>query len=287
MPLACSSPVAARGVGLAHEERGSLPWLEARNQHTGGLSRRRLGGPLSGSSARPWLLVADILVGAPHVGRPSMMRSNCQMPGPRPEPAEAGADIAQAVVNWGLPGGGSERSAVAAAWMPHEKPGKGAAGPTSNRRAPRDMLRACARQMRCDGGAAIAAAEAAGAPTRGPVEGAPTQGTVEKEEEARPVRGGGGHRPKDRRGGGHRPEDRLDVDGSRRRFKLGFARGCLIVILHPRWRGSNRALAVNCRQLSYRQLSSPYGGGILDRVAALPRSTPVSPRLVQPELSAG
>jgi len=25
------------------------------------------------------------------------------------------------------------------------------------------------------------------------------------------VRGGGGHRPKDRRGGGHRPEDRLDV----------------------------------------------------------------------------
>ena len=68
MPLACSSPVAARGVGLAHEERGSLPWLEARNQHTGGLSRRRLGGPLSGSSARPWLLVADILVGAPRVG---------------------------------------------------------------------------------------------------------------------------------------------------------------------------------------------------------------------------
>ena len=227
MPLACSSPVAARGVGLAHEERGSLPWLEARNQHTGGLSRRRLGGPLSGSSARPWLLVADILVGAPHVGRPSMMRSNCQMPGPRPEPAEAGADIAQAVVNWGLPGGGSERSAVAAAWMPHEKPRKGAAGPTSNRRAPRDMLHACARQMRCDRGAAAAAAEAAGAPTQGPVEGAPTQGTVEKEEEARPVRGGGGHRPKDRRGGGHRPEDRLDVDGSRRRFKLGFARGCL------------------------------------------------------------
>ena len=153
-------------------------------------------------------------------GRPSMMRSNCQMPGPRPEPAEAGADIAQAVVNWGLLGGGSERSAVAAAWMPHEKPRKGAAGPTSNRQAPRDMLHACARQMRCDGGAAIAAAEAAGAPTRGPVRGAPTQGTVENEEEARPVRGGGGHRPKDRRGGGHRPEDRLDVDGSRRRFKL-------------------------------------------------------------------
>ena len=149
-----------------------------------------------------------------------MMRSNCQMPGPRPEPAEAGADIAQAVVNWGLSGGGSERSAVAAARMPHEKPRKGAAGPTSNRQAPRDMLHACARQMRCDGGAAIAAAEAAGAPTRGPVEGAPTQGTVENEEEARPVRGGGGHRPKDRRGGGHRPEDRLDVDGSRRRFKL-------------------------------------------------------------------
>ena len=144
-------------------------------------------------------------------GRPSMMRSNCQMPGPRPEPAEAGADIAQAVVNWGLSGGGSERSAVAAAWMPHEKPRKGAAGPTSNRQAPRDMLHACARQMRCDGGAAIAAAEAAGAPTRGPVEGAPTQGTVENEEEARPVRGGGGHRPKDRRGGGHRPEDRLDA----------------------------------------------------------------------------
>ena len=51
------------------------------------------------------------------------------------------------------------------------------------------------------GQAAVAAAEAAGAPTRGPVEGAPTQGTVENEEEARPVRGGGGHRPKDRRGG--------------------------------------------------------------------------------------
>ena len=54
-----------------------------------------------------------------------MMRSNCQMPGPRPEPVEAGADIAQAVVNWGLSSGGSERSAVAAAWMPHEKLGKG------------------------------------------------------------------------------------------------------------------------------------------------------------------
>jgi len=213
MPLACSSPVAARGVGLAHEKRRSLPWLEARNQHTGGLSRGRHGGRALATGGR-------YTSGRAMWGRPSMMRSNCQMPGPRPEPAEAGADIAQAVVNWGLSGGGSERSAVAAAWMPHEKPRKGAAGPTSNRQAPRDMLHACARQMRCDGGAAIAAAEAAGAPTRGPVEGAPTQGTVENEEEARPVRGGGGHRPKDRRGGGHRPEDRLDVDGSRRRFKL-------------------------------------------------------------------
>ena len=48
MPLACSSPVAARGVGLAHEKRRSLPWLEARNQHTGGLSRGRHGGRAPG-----------------------------------------------------------------------------------------------------------------------------------------------------------------------------------------------------------------------------------------------
>ena len=216
-----------------------------------------------------------------------MMRSNCQMPGPRPEPAEAGADIAQAVVNWGLSGGGSERSAVAAAWMPHEKPGKGAAGPTSNRRAPRDMLHACARQMRCDEGAAVAAAEAAGAPTRGPVEGAPTQGTVENEEEARPVRGGGGHRPKDRRGGGHRPEDRLDVDGSSRRGRLRLCEGPAgrrspvhaAALLAPAL-----ALAVHATVAlagNYRQLSSP------DRVAALLRRPPVSPCLVQPELSPG
>ena len=48
MPLACSSPVAARGVGLAHEKRRSLPWLEARNQHTGGLSHGRHGGRAPG-----------------------------------------------------------------------------------------------------------------------------------------------------------------------------------------------------------------------------------------------
>ena len=48
MPLACSSPVAARGVGLAHEKRRSLPWLEARNQHTGGVSRGQHGGRAPG-----------------------------------------------------------------------------------------------------------------------------------------------------------------------------------------------------------------------------------------------
>ena len=114
--------------------------------------------------------------------------------------------------------------------------------------------------------------------------GAPTQGPVENEEGARPVRGGGGHRPKDRRGGGHRPEDRLDVDGSRRRFKLGFARGRLRLCEAPDGRGFSVS-ATGASRTRVGGLVSLSHFGCLHPAAR--HLTEWRPRLVQPELSAG